>query len=53
MKLRIKGNSLRLRVSPSELARFQAGGRTEETIRFTEAAEASHQRCECGMDFMT
>jgi hypothetical protein len=40
MKLRIKGNSLRLRVSRSELARFQAGGRIEETIRFAEAAEA-------------
>jgi hypothetical protein len=40
MKLRIKGNSLRLRVSRSELARFQAGGRIEETIRFAETAEA-------------
>ena len=40
MKLRIKGNSLRLRVSRSELARFQAGGRIEETIRFAEAPEA-------------
>jgi hypothetical protein len=41
MKLRIKGNSLRLRVSRSELARFQAGGRIEETIRFTAAPEAT------------
>jgi hypothetical protein len=40
MKLRIKGNSLRLRVSRSELAHFQAGGRIEETIRFAEAPEA-------------
>ena len=40
MKLRIKGNSLRLRVSRSELAQFQAGGRVEETIRFAEAREA-------------
>jgi hypothetical protein len=40
MKLRIKGNSLRLRVSRSELAHFQAGGRVEETIRFAEAPEA-------------
>jgi|ERR1700722_16152735 hypothetical protein len=35
MKLRIKGNSLRLRVSRSELARFEAGERIEETIHFT------------------
>jgi hypothetical protein len=41
MKLRIKGNSLRLRVSRSELARFQAGGRIEETIRFSPAPEAT------------
>ena len=41
MKLRIKGNSLRLRVSRSELALFQAGGRIEETIRFTAAPEAT------------
>jgi hypothetical protein len=41
MKLRIKGNSLRLRVSRSELARFQAGGRIAETIHFTAAPEAT------------
>ena len=41
MKLRIKGNSLRLRVSRSELARFQAGERIEETIHFTAAPEAT------------
>ena len=41
MKLRIKGNSLRLRVSRSELAQFQAGGRIEETIHFTAAADAT------------
>jgi hypothetical protein len=41
MKLRIKGNSLRLRISRSELARFQAGGRIEETIHFTAAPEAT------------
>jgi hypothetical protein len=41
MKLRIKANSLRLRVSRSELARFQAGGRIEETIHFTAAPEAT------------
>jgi hypothetical protein len=41
MKLRIKGNSLRLRVSRSELARFQAGGRIEETIHFSAAPEAT------------
>ena len=41
MKLRIKGNSLRLRVSRSELARFQAGQRIEETIHFTAAPDAT------------
>lgn len=41
MKLRIKGNSLRLRVSRSELARFQAGGRIEETIHFSAAPDAT------------
>lgn len=40
MKLRIKGNSLRLRVSRSELARFLSGGRIEETIHFAAAAHA-------------
>jgi hypothetical protein len=40
MKLRIKGNSLRLRVSRPELARFLDGERVEETIHFTRAPEA-------------
>jgi hypothetical protein len=40
MKLRIKANSLRLRVSRSELAHFRAGIRIEETIRFAEAPAA-------------
>ena len=40
MKLRIKGNSLRLRVTRSELARFLDGERVEETIHFTQAPEA-------------
>jgi len=35
MKLRIKGNTLRLRVSRSEVARLLAGDRLEETIYFT------------------
>lgn len=34
MKLRIKGDSLRLRVSPSEVARLMAAGRVEETVHF-------------------
>ena len=34
MKLRIQGNSLRLRVSRSELARFAETGSLEETICF-------------------
>jgi hypothetical protein len=41
VKLRINGNSLRLRVSRSELARFQAGERIEETIHFSAAPEAT------------
>ncbi len=41
MKLRIAGNSLRLRVSRSDLARLMQCGRIEETIHF--AAEASAQ----------
>jgi hypothetical protein len=40
MKLRIKGNSLRLRVSRSELARILAGDVVAETIRFAAAPEA-------------
>lgn len=34
MKLRIKGNSLRLRTSRSETSRLIQAGRIEETIRF-------------------
>ncbi|MDB5295604.1 MAG: hypothetical protein JWO31_1587 [Phycisphaerales bacterium] len=34
MKLRIKGNSLRLRVTRPELAALVEGGRVEESIRF-------------------
>lgn len=40
MKLRIKGNSLRLRVSRSELDLLMAGGCIEETIRFAPEPEA-------------
>jgi hypothetical protein len=40
MKLRIKGNSLRLRVSRSELTRFLSPSRIEETIRFGPGPEA-------------
>ena len=40
MKLRIKGNSLRLRVSRSELERILAGEEVAETIRFAAAPEA-------------
>jgi hypothetical protein len=40
MKLRVKGNSLRFRVSPSELARLLEEGRIAETIRFTAQEEA-------------
>ena len=34
MKLRIQGNSLRLRVGPSEVQRLIASGRVVETIHF-------------------
>ena len=34
MKLRIQGNSLRLRITPSEMARLLENGRIEETIHF-------------------
>jgi hypothetical protein len=40
MKLRIKGNSLRLRVSRSELIRFLSPSRIEETIHFAPGSEA-------------
>jgi hypothetical protein len=40
MKLRIKGDSLRLRVSRSELERIFEGGRVQETIHFAAAREA-------------
>jgi hypothetical protein len=35
MKLRIKSNSLRLRVSRSEVAKVRKGERVAETIQFT------------------
>jgi hypothetical protein len=41
MKLRIKGNSLRLRLSRSELARLVQEGRVEETIRFARDNDAT------------
>jgi len=41
MKLRISGNSLRLRVSRSELAKLVAGGSLEETIHFAPEASAN------------
>jgi hypothetical protein len=40
MKLRLKGNSLRLRISRSEVARLLAGDCLEETIHFTPEASA-------------
>lgn len=40
MKLRILGNSMRLRVTRSELQRLQAGGTVEECIHFSAAPEA-------------
>jgi len=40
MKLRIHKNSLRLRLGPSEITRFLASGRVEETIRFAPGGNA-------------
>lgn len=40
MKLRIKGNSLRLRISRSEVRKLLDGESIEETIRFTAAPNA-------------
>ena len=40
MKLRIKGNSMRLRVSPSEMKRLLSDGRIEEIIRFGSEPDA-------------
>jgi hypothetical protein len=40
MKLRIKGNSLRLRVSRSEVARLLRNDRLEETVHFAPEANA-------------
>ena len=41
MKLRIKGDSLRLRISRSEMERLVAVGRIEETVHFTAVAGES------------
>lgn len=35
MKLKIRGHSLRLRVSKTELARIAESGKTEDTVRFS------------------
>ena len=40
MKLRIQGNSLRLRLSPSEMTRLLDAGRIEETIHFAHGGDA-------------
>jgi hypothetical protein len=40
MKLRIQGNSLRLRITPSELNRLLETGRIEETIHFASGENA-------------
>lgn len=41
MKIRMVGNSVRLRVGRGELARFLADGRIEETVRFAATPEAA------------
>jgi Family of unknown function (DUF7009) len=47
MKLRIKGNSLRLRVSPTEVAQIAAQGWAEDAVRFA-ADAALRYRLEVG-----
>jgi len=42
MKLRIKGDSLRLRVGPSEVERLIGSGRIEETIHFAPDAQMTY-----------
>ena len=42
MKLRIKGDSLRLRVSPSEVVQLLETGRIQETIHFGEEAQLTY-----------
>ena len=41
MKLRLKGSSLRLRVTRSELGRLEAGERIEETVLFPASSDTS------------
>lgn len=41
MKLRIKGDSLRLRISPSEVSRLLQSGRIDETIHFGHGDDAA------------
>ncbi len=40
MKLRIKGNSLRLRISPADLKKLLGTGHIEETVRFAPGDDA-------------
>lgn len=42
MKLRIKGDSLRLRVGPGEVQRFIDSGRIEETIHFAPSVQLTY-----------
>jgi len=42
MKLRIKGDSLRLRVGPEEVQRLIASGRVVETIHFAPGVQLSY-----------
>lgn len=40
MKLRIKGDSLRFRITPSEMRKFLDTGRVEDTVHFGPTADA-------------
>jgi hypothetical protein len=55
MKLRIKGDSLRLRVGPAEMARLMETGRIEETIHFglEDDARLTYALEVAGVDAMT
>jgi hypothetical protein len=55
MKLRIKGDSLRLRIAPSELTRLMETGRIEETVHFglKEDARLTYALEHAGVEVLT
>jgi hypothetical protein len=45
MKLRIKGDSIRLRLSQSEVNRFAESGEVQDTIRFSPTSTLTYRLC--------